>query len=374
MPQINATQAARRLGVKKATLYAYVSRKLLTRTRDADGHSLFDTEELDTLRASRRRSVKGEMGVRVATSITRVHSDGLLYRGVNVAELLDRKLSFESVCEHLWETADSPGWRPAALPIDDSSVSSWTLDGLRYSLLRLRTLDAAPYRFEREEVLGTARTSLATMARELSRGGSHSGARQYANIGAAVSCLSPYPKKARSSVETALILLADHGLATSTLGVRVAASVRTDVYSALITGLSNVAGLLHGRASREVYALLKGERTFPSSATLPAIGHRVYTRGDPREALLFEELRRVFGDTKRFEKVSQLRRRLEKHGRPNIDFALGALTYLARMPQDAGEIIFGIARCAGWTAHYLEELFEEPTRFRAEARYEGLLR
>ena len=39
------------------------------------------------------------------------------------------------------------------------------------------------------------------------------------------------------------------------------------------------------------------------------------------------------------------------------------------LPSDAGRTIFTVARIAGWTAHYLEELGERPLRFRARAVY-----
>src|ERR1700750_775814 len=43
---LTAAEAARRLGVKPATLYAYVSRGVLTRSPAADGRaSLFSTDE-----------------------------------------------------------------------------------------------------------------------------------------------------------------------------------------------------------------------------------------------------------------------------------------------------------------------------------------
>ena len=51
---------------------------------------------------------------------------------------------------------------------------------------------------------------------------------------------------------------------------------------------------------------------------------------------------------------------------PNVDLSLGALTYVAGLPADVP--LFAIARLAGWTAHYLEELEERPLRFRGLAR------
>ncbi|MEL6985646.1 MAG: citrate/2-methylcitrate synthase, partial [Actinomycetota bacterium] len=56
---------------------------------------------------------------------------------------------------------------------------------------------------------------------------------------------------------------------------------------------------------------------------------------------------------------------------PNIDLALGALTYLAGMPSAAGEVVFAISRTAGWLAHGLEEYGEKPLRFRARGHYVG---
>jgi citrate synthase len=54
---------------------------------------------------------------------------------------------------------------------------------------------------------------------------------------------------------------------------------------------------------------------------------------------------------------------------PNCDLALAALTWGTGNPSDAGRTIFTVARIAGWTAHYLEELGERPLRFRARAVY-----
>lgn len=56
---------------------------------------------------------------------------------------------------------------------------------------------------------------------------------------------------------------------------------------------------------------------------------------------------------------------------PNIDFAIGTLSYLAHAAPDAGEAIMSIARTAGWIAHLIEELDEQPLRFRPKARYVG---
>jgi citrate synthase len=54
--EIDAAEAARRLGIKPATLYAYVSRGVLRRRPGSDGRrSVFDAAPAAAGRAARRR-------------------------------------------------------------------------------------------------------------------------------------------------------------------------------------------------------------------------------------------------------------------------------------------------------------------------------
>ncbi len=104
--------------------------------------------------------------------------------------------------------------------------------------------------------------------------------------------------------------MADHELATSTMAVRIAASVRADPYDAFLAGLATLAGPLHGGASQQAYELLVvAERDGVARALndvlrergrLPGFGHAVYKNGDARfdallalaEPLLSEDRRR----------------------------------------------------------------------------------
>ena len=57
---IGAAEAAHRLGIKPASLYAYVSRGVLTRRRDADGRaSMFDADEVAQLARKGRPAPPG---------------------------------------------------------------------------------------------------------------------------------------------------------------------------------------------------------------------------------------------------------------------------------------------------------------------------
>jgi citrate synthase len=183
-----------------------------------------------------------------------------------------------------------------------------------------------------------------------------------------------------TAMNAALILMADHELATSTLAVRVAASVRADIYDALLAGLATMAGPLHGGASQHAYELLVAAERDGAARALndalrsqrhpPGFGHMVYTGGDPRfdallplvEPLLNEERRQLLRQIMELAGANQV-------GPCNSDLALAALSWGTGMPSDAGRTVFTLARIAGWTAHYQEELTERPLRFRARAVY-----
>jgi citrate synthase len=182
------------------------------------------------------------------------------------------------------------------------------------------------------------------------------------------------------AVGAALVLLADHELATSTVAVRVAASTRADLCDAVLAGLGTLAGPLHGGASRLAYGLLvDAERDGPERAldetlrwqgVLPGFGHTVYVDGDPRFAVLLDRFEALATPGQR-RLVAAMVDLAADHGipPPNVDLALAAVTLAAGLPPDAGRTLFTVARVAGWTAHYLEELLERPLRFRARAVY-----
>ena len=97
---------------------------------------------------------------------------------------------------------------------------------------------------------------------------------------------------------------------------------------------------------------------------MTGFGHPVHRHGDPRVAPLLEAVY-AFATPADRELVETADRAAP---RPlNVDFALGALTYTARMPAEAATAIFAIARVAGWIAHAAEEYAEPPLRFRGRA-------
>lgn len=398
---LTAEQAATRLGVKRETLYAYVSRGVLSRTLAADGRtSRFDATEVDAL-ARRGRPRKGAtrvgaIEVSLATSVTAVHPGRLLFRGHD-ATTLARTSTFEAVSELLW-TGALP--ERAAWDGDDrASVAAFTLARRLGATLprstspieRFAAICAAlgplfPLRGDTRPsaVLPHARALIVTLASSLpsARATERPGGGGIARtLWPRLSALPPTAPRV-ALLDSALVLLADHELATSTMAARVAASTRADPFSVVLSGLGAMNGPLHGKAALRVQELLRdAERSSPEDAlaraielqrALPGFGHPVYRDADPRAGHLLDALTKV-APREPLRLVQEVLRAATAAGAamPNVDFALGALAHATRMSAGSTEAIFALARVSGLIAHALEEYGEEPLRFRARAIYVG---
>lgn len=358
---VRAPEAARRLGVSTATLYSYVSRGRVHRTLAVDGRSsLFDVDELVELRERNHRPAPPPptIDVRIASSVTQLNEDGLRYRDVPVEELVDEP--YERVCALLWETQ-----MPQLVP-DPSAVCP---PGERRTVMDLAQLVASMDCSDdpvvaADAVLGTIPGTF---------GGSPNPRRGYADR-LIRSWVRRPSEELMAATNAALVLLADHELATSTLAVRVAASVRSKPTAAFVAGLATVDGDLHGSASHHVHALLTDcehdgaepvlDQLRAERRRVPGFGHSIYRGRDPRFELLLDRVQRLPDPNDRLGVVADL---LAVAGRyvaqaPNVDLALGAMHYVAGLPPDCP--LFAIARIAGWAAHYREELDERPLRYR----------
>jgi citrate synthase len=383
---LTTEEAARRLGVKVPTLYAYVSRGLLESHRDPNARgSLFDLSDVEAL-ATRSRGGR-QTATRLATittAVTQLHQElGPLYRGQRATELAARA-SFEAVAELLWQTASASGsegegdWRAPDL---GRCPLVHTFDRMRWALVLCGATDRLRADLRPSAVARAARRSAAALVDAVGDGPRDDRDR-HASIAARLAArLTTSPGAVPvDAVNAALILLADHELATSTMAVRVAASVRADPYDALLAGLATLAGPLHGGASQMAYELLVvAERDGVARALndalreqrrLPGFGHTVYKSGDPRFAALLALAEPQLRDDQRavLHEVIALAAAHDVP-LPNCDLALAALSWGTGMPPDSGRTIFAVARVAGWAAHYLEELSERPVRFRARAVY-----
>ncbi|MCM6777549.1 hypothetical protein NDR87_28620 [Nocardia sp. CDC159] len=381
---IDSATAVERLGVKPATLYAYVSRGVLRRRYDPERRrSLFDPVEVERLaRRGKPRRKPAPTEIAIESRVTALGSDRPYYRGLDALALADAH-SFEAVAEWLWgrELRDTGPWRPRpaavagarrvqrGLPADSAS-----LDRLQLVVPALAIAD--PRRADREIDPATFVADMVTALPQRSKPADPSMA------GLLWSRLAPRPPAAAGelkALETAMILLADHELAASTFAARVAASVRADPYAVVSTGLGVVGGPMHGGASLGVERLLAeierpadvarvlGDRLLRGER-IPGAGHTVYRGGDGRGAHLLDRLRALAPDHPKLPVAEAVLTELRHRRLPafNIDLALGLLTTIFDMPEGSGETIFAVARTAGWLAHAREE-YATRTPFRPRA-------
>ena len=375
---IRSTEAAALLNVSKPTLYAYVSRGRLTRTTGADGRtSLFARDEIERLAQRSRHAATGPrptIDVQISSDITTIDESSLRYFAHDVVDLAASH-SFEDVAEMLWSDGIEPissstTW-PAISPVDRTALGPAAALALS-PIARIATASYLLGALHPDDSPGDAARRLLLAIPDLLGSTRRTG--RYAHRLASAWRRRPAPELV-DAVDTALVLLADHELATSTLAVRIAASVRTSPSVAFAAGLASMEGALHGAASADVHRFLSMcAETEPATVIarlrsdrrpIPGFGHKVYRGVDPRFPPLLDCVRRL--DPRAVEVVDAVvteAGRVMSH-QPNVDLALGALTWAAGLEPNTP--IFAIARIAGWGAHYAEEIGEPPVRFRGVA-------
>jgi citrate synthase len=345
--RLGTEEVARRLGVKRETVYAYVSRGLLERHPASGPHdSQFDPEEVERLAERARRPDRSSaLEVVVETELTLLDPAGRLsYRGRDATELA-RFRSFEEVVALLWDGAPPTPWalddeRAAAIDDLGAALGPDAPDAERIAAVVATLAARDPRRDDRDpgSVRRAGATVFAAILTSLDRGRPfqpppHRGRpnppippeRTTAPSGAPVRSTAvggpnqrttagvaeplwvalaggdarPRPEQV-AALNAALILLADHELAASTFAARVAASAWAGPYRVILAGLGPLGGALHGGAGLAVEALIDevaagadpGEALDARLAAgpVPGFGHRVYRDRDPRADHLLARL------------------------------------------------------------------------------------
>jgi citrate synthase len=410
---LTAAEAARRLGVKPATLYAYVSRGVLSRSKATNGRgSQFDADEIERLaRRGRPRRAAGTVDITIESAITEITADSFRFRGFDVTRLAVRR-TFEEVAELLWTgefpAADaSPGrWRatPAALASGRAAqaglpAGTRPLDRLQVIVPAMAATDPLRLQLDPPAVLAAGRSIIGGMVDCLPAPSAPS-----APSASPVPSAQPAPSAAQAHIaerlwsrlcerrpapgllralSAALVLLADHELAASTLAARTAASARADPYAVVGTGLGAMSGALHGGASLGVETLMAAARgpddvprvvgeLLRRGERVPGFGHTVYRGGDPRAIVLLDLVRRAAPKSRQLAVAEAVLTQIGRKSlpEPNIDFAVATLARVAGMITGAGEAIFAVSRTAGWIAHALEA-YDARVLLRPRAVYVG---
>ena len=354
---VPAEAAIARLGIARASLYAYVSRGLIRARPDPTRpnrsvYSAVDLAALATRRPRSRLAVAAEaidFGTPVLTSaITAIANGQLLYRGRDAVRLAETA-TLEQTAALLWSAPvwpDPPRFTP----------SSSTLPPLEAALTALASAHGPAIWRRPAAALHTDGAAL-LLRIAAAYAGTTRNAPLHVMLASAWGATAP----AEDLIRRALVLCADHELNASTFAVRVVASTGAALAHCLMAGLAALAGPLHGGTTARVRAALADPalladpaeglaRRLDRGESLPGFGHRLYPNGDPRAASLLDALapgrwwRELIAATE-----------AQTGERPNIDFALVALERECRLPDGAAFAIFALGRTAGWIAHALEQ-------------------
>ena len=378
---LSAKDAADRLGVSLATLYAYVSRGKIDSRPGPDGRSRVYLAEDVTRLIERRQAGRGAAqgaahsltwGLPVMeTQISLIRPQGHYYRGQSALALAADGASMEQVARLLWDAQAQDPF--AALPRDRWPVEVAGL--MRHAGLPPLERTAAalpllglsadyPHSSDPDQERLAAAQLLRETAALLCRA-EPSAQPIHARMAA---CWQPQSRGLGELVRVALVLCADHELNASAFATRVAASTGASLHAAVGAGLAALSGPKHGGATARAHVLLREatrERDIEGlvrdrlrrGEPLAGFGHPLYPDGDPRASLLLETLVRLSPRRTAVAGIQRLAAAVESATglRPSLDFALAAIVTIYGWDAGRGLALFAAGRMAGWLAHALEQ-------------------
>ena len=375
---ITLTEAARRLGVRAQTVYAYASRGSIAVMQDPDDprKSLYRAE--DVIALCRKKQVGRKRAALAAgtifgaepcipSGITTFSKGRAWYRGRDSIQLSDTA-TLEDTAALLWQattpvTFDAPA---VALPAGERDRQcAFTL---------LATLAAHGH-----STLGRLDSALHIEAGQLVAIVARAfGAHDDAGLPWTHQRLAAgwgLDDRGADLLRRAMVLVADHEITSSAFAARITASTGASLAGCLLTGLATLSGPLHGDASGRVRAVFDDvqrlgaahvvDHHLKSAIPIPGFGHHLYPDGDPRAAALLARLDPPAELAHFIDKVTTLTGQ-----RPTIDVALAMLSVQLRLPRDAAFGLFSTARSVGLLAHCIEQLRVGKV-IRPRSRYTG---
>jgi len=391
---LTSRDAAKRLGVSAATLYAYVSRGLL-RSEATEGLRERRYRADDVTRLKRRRDVgrKAEsiasnaldFGTPVLESaLTLIQDNHLYYRGADASRLA-RTDSLEDVARLLWDCDDRPFAATNLPPLTTALRRAWiaaaTLGPVDRCLVLLpaaSALDHPSWVEDRSAMLETGVRVLrlltaAITARPLSAAPVHEQL-------AVAWKVSP---QQTPLIRAALVLSADHEFNASAFAARVVASTGANLYGAVLAGLAAINGPRHGGLTRRVASLFDELKRAPDLESelaarirdhvyIPGFGHQLYPDGDVRAQTLFELLREIAPHSAELAFAERLAAAAERliNRKANVDFTTVVVERVLGLPTGSALAMFLLGRTVGWIAHALEQA-AHGALIRPRARYTG---
>jgi 2-methylcitrate synthase len=175
----------------------------------------------------------------------------------------------------------------------------------------------------------------------------------------------------RKSLDTTLILYAEHEFNASTFAARVITGTLSDMHSAVTGAIGALRGPLHGGANEAAMALIS-KFDSPAAATagvhemlankdlIMGFGHRVYTTSDPRNSVnkkMSLALAEDIGNTLLYSVSEAVEKVMwdEKKLFANADFFAASVYHFMGIPTHLFTPIFVCSRITGWAAHIMEQ-------------------
>jgi len=175
----------------------------------------------------------------------------------------------------------------------------------------------------------------------------------------------------QQSLDTTLILYAEHEFNASTFTARVIAATLSDMHSAITGAIGALRGPLHGGANEAAMALIQKfdsveaadegiHRMLENKELIMGFGHRVYTTSDPRNEInkrMSKRLAEKAGDTLLFPVSETIEKIMwdEKKLFANADFYAATVYHFMGVPTYLFTPIFVCSRVTGWAAHVMEQ-------------------
>src|SRR5262249_55432400 len=264
---ITAKEAAALLGVKEATLYAYVSRGLIRSEAisDAPRQRLYLAEDVQKLAA---RKVQRRDPAKVArdalhwgtpmleSALTLITEDTLRSRGPDALKLA-RTHTLHEVAPLPWTGslkqaeqlfATKPLLARRTWP--SAGAHLLTLQGLQVALALAATDDLRAYDLHPEAIAQTGARILWLMA-------AVAASADTLDTTIAGTLAQAWQPGTAALLNAALVLCADHELNSSAFTARVVASAEANPYAVVLAGLAALGGFQHGGATEQAAAFLR---------------------------------------------------------------------------------------------------------------------
>lgn len=387
---LSADEAARRLGVSKATLYAYVSRNQLSALADlADPRaSRYSSFEIDQLVQRRRQGRRGEQqitgaltqGLQVLDSALSGIVDGQpVYRGRPAAELARDGASLEDVARLLWQFQAHDPFDGAPPVLGDA----WSASVLATASWPLAERTLARWAMAQGALHGPAwLPDGEALARAC---GQHLRAALGCFLGEAPSMQPAHvqlvahwrlPQGSADLMRQALVLSAEHEMNLIALAARQLSSVGASLGASVMGSLCYLGAAFNGGDSACVEALWDEVMAQPDpeaalaarldrGEALPGFDHLYYPAGDPRALALLALVEPSGAPLPMVAAVDRL-----TGWKPSLDFGLVALRRALGAPREASTVMLMAPRCVGFIAHALEQR-RSGDRMWVRSRYVG---